>query len=103
MVLFILLDSYVQKYSNLGYSKIGFILWQVKNYESQNFLMNLKKARKESGLTQLQVAEILNQPQSYVSKCESGEKRVDVIELMRFSKVYNKHIEYFVQNIHINE
>jgi len=87
----------------LGYSKIGFILCQVKNSTYQNFLMNLKKARKESGLTQLQVAEILNQPQSYVSKCESGEKRVDVIELMRFSKVYNKHIEYFVQNIHINE
>jgi len=72
-------------------------------YEYQIFLRNLKKARKESGLTQLQVAQKLNQPQSYVSKCESGEKRVDVIELVRFSKIYNKHIEYFVQNIITNE
>lgn len=93
------------KYSNLGYSKIGFILWQVKNstytYEYQNFLRNLKRARKDSGLTQVEVAQKLNQPQSYISKCESGEKRVDVIELLRFAKIYNKQLEFFVQDISV--
>ncbi len=87
----------------MGYSKTGYILWQVKNsiytYEYQKFLGNLRKARKESGLTQVDVAQKLNQPQSYISKCESGERRVDVIELLRFSKIYNKQIEYFIDNI----
>ena len=87
----------------MGYSIIGFIIWQVKNSiytsEYQIFLKNLRNARKESGLTQLEVAKKLNQPQSYVSKCESGEKRVDIIELLYFSIVYNKQIDYFVMNI----
>ena len=68
-------------------------------YEYQKFLENLRKARNESGFTQIEVAQKLNQPQSYVSKCESGEKRVDVIELLRFSKIYNKQIGYFIKNI----
>ncbi|MCP5512372.1 MAG: helix-turn-helix transcriptional regulator [Leptospiraceae bacterium] len=58
--------------------------------------MKLKKARLESGLKQIEVARKLNQPQSYVSKCESGEKRVDIIELCRFAKIYNKEINYFL-------
>jgi transcriptional regulator with XRE-family HTH domain len=61
--------------------------------EYRIFLKNLRNARKESGLTQLEVAKKLNQPQSYVSKCESGEKRVDIIELLYFSIVYNKQID----------
>jgi transcriptional regulator with XRE-family HTH domain len=61
--------------------------------------MNLRNARLECGLTQPQVATLLGQPQSYVSKCETGEKRVDVIELMRFAKIYNKEMDYFVKDI----
>jgi transcriptional regulator with XRE-family HTH domain len=37
-------------------------------------------ARKEAGLTQAVVAEKLARPQSYVSKYERGERRLDVIE-----------------------
>ena len=41
----------------------------------------LKQLRLEAGLTQVQVAEALDEPQSFVSKYESGERRLDVIEL----------------------
>jgi len=67
--------------------------------EYQKFLRLLKKARKEAKLTQVEVADILHQPQSYVSKCESGEKRVDIIEVCKFAKIYKKPIEYFVKGI----
>lgn len=45
----------------------------------------LVEARKASGLTQIQVAKRLRATQSYVSKCELGERRVDLIELLDFA------------------
>lgn len=42
----------------------------------------LAEARQAAGLTQVELAARLHRPQSYVSKYESGERRLDVIELM---------------------
>jgi transcriptional regulator with XRE-family HTH domain len=61
----------------------------------QAFLLRLRSARKEAGLTQQEVATRLDAPQSYVSKCESGERRVDVVELAEFAALYGKSIGYF--------
>lgn len=44
------------------------------------FLELLREARLQAGLTQLELAELLAVPQSYVSKCEGGERRLDVLE-----------------------
>lgn len=41
----------------------------------------LRALRREAGLTQVQVAATLDVPQSFVSKYESGERRLDVVEL----------------------
>jgi transcriptional regulator with XRE-family HTH domain len=60
------------------------------------FLVRLGQAREEANLTQLEVARRLRRPQSFVSKCESGERRVDVVELSAFSKIYRKPLEFFV-------
>jgi hypothetical protein len=38
----------------------------------------------------MEVAGRLGRPQSFVSKCESGERRVDVVELVEFSRLYGK-------------
>jgi transcriptional regulator with XRE-family HTH domain len=62
----------------------------------QAFLQRLKQARVEAGLTQVEVAKKLNQPQSYVSRCESGERRVDAVELSDFAAIYRKNLDYFV-------
>jgi transcriptional regulator with XRE-family HTH domain len=50
------------------------------------FLGLLKAARFDSGLTQAEVAQRLGRPQSFVSKCESGERRVDIAELLELCK-----------------
>ena len=54
----------------------------------RRFLEKLRKAREAAGLTQAEVAGELGEYQSFVSKCESGERRVDVVELERFAKIY---------------
>ena len=60
------------------------------------FLQRLKLARVEAGLTQVEVARKLGRPQSFVSKCESGERRVDAVELVDFSRLYDKPLAFFV-------
>jgi len=42
----------------------------------------LVQVRHSRNLTQSQVAERLNRPQSFVSKYENGERRLDVIEFL---------------------
>jgi transcriptional regulator with XRE-family HTH domain len=61
----------------------------------QQFLSRLREARRQAGLTQAEVAERLGKPQSFVSKCESGERRVDLVELLAFSRVYEVALDYF--------
>jgi len=61
----------------------------------ERFLKLLRQAREEAKLTQVQVARKLGRPQSFVSKCESGERRVDVVELVDFARLYGKRIEDF--------
>jgi transcriptional regulator with XRE-family HTH domain len=50
------------------------------------FLKLLRRARLDAGLTQVDLAKRLGRPQSFVSKCESGERRVDVAEYLAFCK-----------------
>jgi transcriptional regulator with XRE-family HTH domain len=44
----------------------------------------LKEARLAAGLRQSEVAAVLAKPQSYVAKIESGERKIDVIEMLEF-------------------
>jgi len=38
----------------------------------------------------------LNRPQSFVSKIESGERRVDVVELSELAKLYRRPLNFFL-------
>jgi transcriptional regulator with XRE-family HTH domain len=50
----------------------------------RKFLGQLRAARKNAGVTQVELAKRLRETQSFVSKCERGERRIDVIELRAF-------------------
>ncbi len=57
----------------------------------------LKKARKEASLEQTEVAKLLGKTQSHVSKVEAGQRRIDIVSLKEFAKLYNKDINYFIK------
>ncbi|MCT7953636.1 helix-turn-helix domain-containing protein [Laspinema palackyanum] len=46
----------------------------------------LIEIRQSSKLTQVQVAQRLHKPQSFVSKYERGERRLDVVEFLEVAK-----------------
>lgn len=56
----------------------------------------LVKARQESGLTQVEVAERLGKPQSFVSKIERGERRLDFPEFIRLADALGIDAETFI-------
>ena len=65
--------------------------------EHQKIVERLKEARLESGLGQVEVADKLGKTQSYVSKIESGQRRIDITQLQDFMNIYRKNISYFVK------
>ena len=62
-----------------------------------DFVGKLRKARLEAGLRQIDVAKELKRTQSYVSRVEVGEQRLDILELQKFAKLYGKNINYFIK------
>jgi transcriptional regulator with XRE-family HTH domain len=59
------------------------------------FLRMLKKVRQEAGLTQAQLASKIGETQTFVSKCERGERRIDVIELQTFCQAFGVSLKQF--------
>jgi transcriptional regulator with XRE-family HTH domain len=55
--------------------------------EYEAFLCSLISARKTAGMTQQELADRLDKPQSFVSKYERRERRLDVVEFVTISKV----------------
>jgi len=57
----------------------------------------LKKARKEADLEQAEVAKLLGKTQSHVSKIEAGQRRIDIVALKEFAKIYKKDVDFFIK------
>lgn len=69
----------------------------IRTKEYALFIERMKKARIESGLRQIDVAKKMKRPQSYISRVESGEYRLDILEVKKFAGLYKKSIEHFVK------
>lgn len=68
----------------------------IRSDEYKKIVEKLRSARMEAGLSQIEAAKLLKKSQSYVSKSEAGEQRLDVLELKRFAKIYKKPLNYFI-------
>ena len=54
--------------------------------KDREFLRLLTEARKSAGVTQVELSERLSRPQSFVSKYERGERRLDVVEFVEVAQ-----------------
>jgi transcriptional regulator with XRE-family HTH domain len=70
--------------------------------EYQRFLKALRQARKDAGLTQVEVARALGRHAPFVSNCEKGERRVDVIELAHFCRLYGVKLSAFLKKLRLD-
>ena len=66
-----------------------------KDYKE--IINRLKQARIDAGFSQQAVADKFGKPQSYVSKIESGERRLDVAEIKKLAVIYKKDTNYFLK------
>lgn len=63
------------------------------------FLNLLVQERKDRGITQVSLAKRLNKPQSYVSKYENGERRLDVVEFLDIAACLELDAAAFIQKL----
>ena len=63
------------------------------------FLRHLRTKRRRAGLTQAELAKRLGETQSFISKCERGERRIDVVELRAFCKALGISFTAFVKRL----
>lgn len=61
----------------------------------------LRRCRKQAGLTQTEVARHFGAHASFVSKIETGERRVDVVELAEFCRLYGVEITALLEEAKI--
>ena len=71
-----------------------------KNIYSKDHLLiieRLKQARVQADLDQVEVAKLLGKSQSYISKIEAGQRKIDVIQLKDFARIYKKNLSFFIE------
>lgn len=61
------------------------------------FCSLLRSCREKAGLSQQAIAERLHETQTFVSKCERGERRVDIVELSQWCTALGISLNVFVR------
>lgn len=62
----------------------------------KELVKKLIRARKQAGLKQDEAAKKLGRTQSYLSKIEIGQRRVDIVQLKELASLYKKKLDFFI-------
>lgn len=67
--------------------------------EYQLVIHALKAARIKQNITQKELAQALNRPQSFIAKVENGERRLDVVEFVHIARLLNLDFAKLLEKI----
>jgi transcriptional regulator with XRE-family HTH domain len=60
-----------------------------------NLLERLIAARENAGLSQHQVSAMMGRSPNFLTKCESGDRSIDVMELLELAQIYKMPVYHF--------
>jgi len=88
----------ILQYGIITYRKQPNQMGNVIYTEEHRYLVEqLRSARLKAKMTQIEVAKFLGKTQSYISKIEAGQRRIDIVQLKEFAKLYRKDLGYFIK------
>ncbi|MEI9978249.1 MAG: helix-turn-helix transcriptional regulator [Edaphobacter sp.] len=58
-------------------------------------LERLIAAREKAGMSQHEVSAMMGRSPNFITKCESGDRSIDVMELMELAEIYRKPVSHF--------
>ena len=67
--------------------------------QRDKILLLLREIRQESGIRQVDMAKQLDVPQSFVSKYESGTRRLDILEIRRICQIMGISLQDFIKKL----
>jgi len=68
----------------------------LQSKEYRRFAKRLREARERAGLSQEQAAKLMGHHQRFVSRCETGERRVDAVEFRDICRAYGLPPSHFL-------
>lgn len=89
-----------RQYTILGYSKAGYSVNGMNVDANKTCGKCLSQIRREQNLTQVELAQRLEVPQSFISKIETGERSLKAYELFSYAKALGITAESIVQRLH---
>jgi transcriptional regulator with XRE-family HTH domain len=70
-----------------------------ENSQRKKLLLLLRELRKKSSIRQVDLANQLNVPQSFISKYESGARNLDILELRKICQLMGISLQDFVKKL----
>ncbi|HEY9151683.1 MAG TPA: helix-turn-helix transcriptional regulator [Anaerolineales bacterium] len=70
-----------------------------RDSEQKKLIELLKRIRQDKGILQVELAEKLGVPQSFVSKYESGDRRLDILELRQVCKAVGITLQELIRKL----
>ena len=71
----------------------------IKEIQQGKLQTLLKQIRQDKGIRQVELAEKLGVPQSYISKYESGDRRLDILELRHVCDALGISLQEFIRKL----